>query len=542
MGKSFQITANRVDVVARRIAPETVTVKNGIVASVQPATHASGYLIPGFVDAHVHIESSMVMPSEFARAAVVHGTVATVSDPHEIANVCGLEGVERMLQDAEQTPFKFHFGAPSCVPTTKFETAGARISVREIGALLDNSRINHLSEVMNFPGVIAGDAEVMAKLAEAQKRGLPIDGHAPGVRGNEAERYIRAGISTDHECVSAAEAEEKIKAGCKIMIREGSAARNFEALWPLIGSHTDMCMLCSDDKHPDALLVGHINELVVRALKKGCDLFDVLRCASVNPIEHYALDVGLLQPGDPADFLLVDDIRTFRIRETYIDGQLVAKGGRSTLSPRRSEPINYFVSRTLSADSVRLRAETDQIRVIDVNDGQLITGSVIEPARIRGEFAESDVSRDLLKLVVVNRYRDATPAIGYVRGFGLQHGALASSVAHDSHNVVAVGVSDDDILTVINQVMDSKGGLAACGSGQSEFLHLPVAGLMSNRTCEAVAADYLRLEERAKQQGCALRSPFMTLSFLALPVIPSLKLTDRGLFDVDRFDFVSVFS
>lgn len=541
MDHSFEITANCVDVVAGKITPATVRVRDGRIVEIEPTSSATGYLLPGFVDAHIHIESSMLLPTQFAQVAMTHGTVATVSDPHEIANVCGIDGIEFMLQDAEKTPFKFHFGAPSCVPATDFETAGARIGVEGIERLLDDPRINHLSEMMNFPAVIARQPEVMAKLKAAQKRNLPIDGHAPGLRGSETVSYFSAGISTDHECVGLEEAEEKILAGCKIAIREGSAARNFDALWPLIDRYPESCMFCSDDKHPDELMLGHINQLVVRAIEKGCDLFNVLRAASMNTVQHYRLDVGLLQVGDPADFILVDNLQDFQVRQTYVSGQLVAKDGESQLSTKSSAQINKFEVLPLSAESLVVPATSNRVRTIQVIDGQLLTQLAETDVPTENGIAQTDPENDILKLVVVNRYRRTNPAVGFVRGFGMRGGALASSVAHDSHNVLAVGANDDEILEAINQIIDHRGGLAVVANEVVDVLPLPVAGLMSTESCERVAAAYSRLDQRAKQAGCPLQAPFMTLSFLSLPVIPSLKLTDLGLFDVERFECVSLF-
>ena len=538
--QSLSIRANLVDVVSKRITPAQVEVRAGRVASIECVDSAEDFILPGFVDSHVHIESSMVLPSEFAREAVRHGTVATVSDPHEIANVCGIEGVQLMLENAEQTPFKFHFGAPSCVPATSFETTGASLNAEAISRLLDDPRINHLSEMMNFPGVIAGDTEVHLKLEAARKRNLPIDGHAPGVLGDDLGIYLKAGITTDHECVSLEEAEAKLKAGCKIAIREGSAARNFDALWPLIQSHPESCLFCSDDKHPDDLVHGHIDRLVVRALRKGCDLFDVLQSACVNPVRHYRLNVGLLQIGDPADFVIARDLQSLPIRATYIEGRLVAENGKSRLDSTAPRILNKFHATETEESSLEVVASSPRMRVVEVYDGQLITGEN-EVAVERESLVSADTARDLLKLVVVNRYQSASPAVAFAQGFGLKRGALASSVAHDSHNIIAIGTSDADIVAAINCLVESKGGLSAASDGNQLVLPLPIAGLMSDKSCVEVAQKYAHLDQFAKSLGCTLRAPFMTLSFLALPVIPKLKLTDKGLFDVEAFDFVSLF-
>jgi adenine deaminase len=502
-GNAASIAGQVVDAKSRRVFSGEVHVREGRIAAIEPRSRpAATFLMPGFVDAHVHIESSMLVPSEFARAAVVHGTVATVSDPHEIGNVLGVAGVEYMLDNGAQTPFKFYFGAPSCVPATSYETAGAAITVAEVEALLDDRRIRYLSEMMNFPGVLNGDPDCLAKIAAAIRRGKRVDGHAPGLRGEQAARYFAAGITTDHECISKDEALDKIAAGCKIAIREGSAARNFDALYSLMGEHPQMVMLCSDDKHPDELLTGHINTLVRRAVERGVDVFDALQAACVNPVEHYGLDVGLLRVGDPADFIEVDSLQAFNARRTWIDG-----------------------------------------RAIEALDGQLITHRLPLRPTIAGGLAVSDPDRDLLKLAVVNRYQQAPLAVAFVRGFGIRSGAMASSVAHDSHNVIAVGVADDELAAAVNAVMEAGGGLAAVNHGSREryILPLPVAGLMGTGTCEEIGRAYQALDGAVKRWGSQLRAPFMTLSFMALLVIPALKLSDRGLFDGAAFKFTPLF-
>ncbi|MCL4127729.1 UNVERIFIED_CONTAM: hypothetical protein GTU68_015084 [Idotea baltica] len=498
--------------------------------------------MPGFVDAHIHVESSMLLPDQFARVAVTHGTVATVSDPHEIANVCGVEGVELMLRNAEQTSFKFCFGAPSCVPATEFETAGARIDAAEVTRLLDDPRIGYLSEVMNFPGVLNRDPEVMAKINAAIERNKPVDGHAPGLHGELAAQYVSAGITTDHECFTIDEALDKLKVGCKIAIREGSAARNFDALQSLIDSHPDMVMLCSDDKHPDEFLLGHINQLAARAIANGRQLMNVLRVACVNPVEHYGLDVGMLRVGDPADFILVEDLKDFRVQKTWLDGQLVAQDQKCLMPATISETINNFVANPISAESLIAPATGKNLRLIDAIDGQLITEHSNHPVSVENGNAVADADNDILKIVVINRYGPADPAIAFIRGFGLKAGAFASSVAHDSHNIVAVGTNDTDLAAAINAVIEERGGLSVSTGGKTDVLPLPVAGLMSTESCEWVAERYEKLDRRVKSFGSTLRAPYMTLSFMALLVIPSLKLSDKGLFDGDNFVFTSVFA
>lgn len=541
--KTFELKANIVDIVRKRVFPGAVTVDNGQITSVKDTGRdGEAYgttLMPGFVDAHIHIESSMLTPCQFARQAVVHGTVATISDPHEIANVLGVEGVRFMLDDAQHTPLKIMFGAPSCVPATTFETAGAALDAAEVTALLDDPRIGYLSEVMNFPGVLMGDRQVLAKLDAAKARRKPIDGHAPGLRGQRAADYIRAGISTDHECFTKDEALDKLAAGATIQIREGSAARNFEALHTLIDESPDKVMLCSDDKHPDELLTGHINELARRAVALGSDPMNVIRAGCANPVHHYKLNVGLLQEGDAADFIEVDNLNYFNVLRTFIDGVCVAENGRSLLTePAGCEPINKFEAKPIRPGDLKLPCASGKARVIGALDGQLVTECRVLDVKTVAGHAGADTARDLLKIAVVNRYQPAPPAVALIQGFGLKRGAIASSVAHDSHNVVAVGTNDDDLARAINLVIENRGGLSYAEEGTKEVLPLPIAGLMSLGSCAEVAGAYARLDAAAKRAGCTLRAPYMTLSFMALLVIPSLKLSDKGLFDGEKFAFV----
>ena len=540
---AWKVAGQLVDIRGRRTYAGEISVEDGKIAAIDPVDSApEKFLLPGFVDAHIHIESSMLVPTEFARAAVLHGTVATVSDPHEIGNVLGVAGVEYMLENAEQSPLKFNFGAPSCVPATTFETAGATITVEEVEQLLADPRIRYLSEMMNFPGILFGDADCLAKVAAAHKLGKPVDGHAPGLRGEDAAKYIAAGITTDHECFTRDEALDKLAAGCKISIREGSAARNFDALVSLIGEYPEQTMLCSDDKHPDELLEGHINVLVRRAVAAGIDIYDALQAACLNPIEHYQLDVGQLQVGDPADLIEVDSLQDFNVSRTWIDGQLLAENGSTTIP--RSEPAvaNQFVATTVEPEQLVVEAKPGKLQVIEALDGQLITNRLeVEPCVANGKIV-SDVANDVLKLVVVNRYRSEPPAIAFIKNFGIARGALASSVAHDSHNVIAVGVSDEDLAAAINAVMDAEGGLSAvCAVDDLSLVQpLPVAGLMATGTCEEVGAAYQKLDAAVKSWGSPLRAPYMTLSFMGLLVIPELKLSDLGLFDGGKFEFTEL--
>lgn len=542
---------NLVDLHQRRIYPAEIIVENGRILQIRELDHApetAGYVLPGFVDAHVHIESSMLPPAEFARMAVVHGTVATVSDPHEIANVLGNEGVMYMLEDAARVPLKFCFGAPSCVPATTFETAGAVMDADAVEKLLQHPAIGYLSEMMNFPGVLFNDAQVMAKIAAAHRLGKPVDGHAPGLRGEDARKYFAAGISTDHECFTYDEGREKAQLGVHILIREGSAARNFEALWPLLNEFPGQIMFCSDDKHPDELVHGHIDRLVRRACALGCDRFDVLRAACLHPATHYRLPVGLLREGDPADFIRVRDLDTFQVLETWLDGQKVAENGQSLLPSLKSATPNHFVAQPKTPADFRLpaaeRAENTVLcRIIEALDGQIVTGAAAGHLPVVDGVIEPDPARDILKIAVVSRYTpDARPAIGFVRGFGLQRGALASSVAHDSHNIVVVGTDDAALCAAVNAVIEARGGISATdGKGEMQVLPLPIAGLMSTLDGYELARTYGAIDSWVKtSSGCTLQAPFMVLSFLALPVIPKLKMTDLGLFDVERFGFVPV--
>lgn len=540
---SESLTANIVDVLQRRIASGQVTWRDGVITAVAetgPEMPGLTYLIPGFVDAHVHIESSMLAPSEFARLAVRHGTVATVSDPHEIANVLGLAGVRYMLENSRQAPFKMFFGAPSCVPATPFETAGASLELDEIGILLREDGLLYLSEMMNFPAVLARDAAVMAKIALAQSLGLPVDGHAPGLTGARARRYAEAGISSDHECVSLEEARDKLACGMHILIREGSAARNFDTLQPLIRSHPDQVMFCSDDKHPDDLARGHIDRLAARAVAAGLDALDVLRCACVNPVLHYRLPVGLLRVGDAMDAAEVADLRDFRPQRTWVQGRLVAEAGRSLIERAPIRLINRFQARKITPADLEVAAAGERLRVIDARDGELLTREALLAPRVENDSIVPDPERDVLYLLVLNRYREAPPALAFVRGFGLHRGALASSVAHDSHNLVAVGADAESLCRAVNALIDSGGGIAVADGGAVESLPLPVAGLMSDQDGDAVAARYTELTRRAGELGSPLRAPFMTLSFMALLVIPELKLSDLGLFDGREFCFTGL--
>ena len=540
--KTFTLQGNIIDVVNCECFTGTVFVQDGKIAKIVKEPVANDcYICPGFIDAHVHIESSMLVPSEFARLAVPHGTVATVSDPHEIANVLGLQGVRFMLENASQVPFKFYFGAPSCVPATNFETSGACLGVEEIASLLERDEIKYLAEMMNFPGVIYDDPEVVGKLAVAKKLGKPVDGHAPGLKGVNLEKYYNAGISTDHECFSIDEAREKVALGMNILIREGTAAKNFDSLIKILLEAPDSVMFCSDDKHSNDLVLGHINQLLKRALMLQIEPISVFRAATFNPVKHYKLDVGLLQPGDPADLVVFDNLVSFNILQTFINGSLVAENGKSIIKHIVTTPVNRFVSNPITKADLSVKAVSQKMNVIEVIDGELITKKILTHPTIKDSYAISDVGRDILKLVVVNRYQTQRPAIGFVKNFGLQRGAVAQSIAHDSHNIIAVGTNDLDLENAINSVIDNKGGLVAVDGDNKTVLALPVAGLMSTEDGYNVAKLYNRLNLKTYEMGSHLHSPWMTLSFLALLVIPELKLSDKGLFDGNSFQFTSLF-
>jgi len=535
------IQGQYVDILNKRIYPATVIIQEGVIVSITECEAApSQYILPGFIDSHVHIESSMLVPSSFARLAVVHGTIGTISDPHEIANVCGLEGVEYMIDNGKKVPFHFFFGAPSCVPATQFETAGAFIDSAATATLLASPDIYYLSEMMNFPGVLHQDPEVMKKIKAAHQTGKPVDGHAPGLMGDLAKQYIEAGISTDHECFTIEEAVDKLSFGMHILIREGSAAKNFEALYELIDDHPKKVMLCSDDKHPDSLLEGHINQLCARAVAKGINLFNVLRCACINPVLHYKLPTGFARVNDPANLILVNDLVHFKVIETYIDGQLVAKEGKSLIQPLQATTLNQFNAHPITLADLRLSAtnypsKDGLVPVIHAIDGQLITNLVWAKPTIQDSEIIADVEKDVLKVVVYNRYHAAKPKIGLIQSFGFTTGAIASTVAHDSHNIIAVGVDDESILKAINLVVEEKGGISCVHDNESKVIGLPVAGLMSTADPYQVANDYIEIDKMAKSLGTALGSPFMTLSFMALLVIPHIKMSDLGLFDGDQF-------
>ncbi|MEO6220079.1 MAG: adenine deaminase [Ginsengibacter sp.] len=543
---NFIVSGNIIDIEAGCFFSGSVYVEDGKIISIEKkglAEENSFYILPGFIDAHVHIESSMLLPAEFARLAVVHGTVATISDPHEIANVCGIEGVLFMIENGKQVPFKFHFGAPSCVPATIFETAGASLDTEDVDKLLASDEINYLSEMMNFPGVLHADEEVMMKINSAKKYKKPVDGHAPGLRGEDAKKYIEAGISTDHECFTKEDALGKLKYGMKILIREGSAAKNFDALISLLHDHPGQIMFCSDDKHPDSLVSGHINLLCKRAVEKEIDIFKIIKAACINPVAHYNMNVGLLKTGDPADFIVVKDLVNFDVVATYINGILVVEKGVSKIAAPRSKTINNFHchKKEISEFKYQISDFPSQALAIEALDGQLITSKIVVKPKMENGFYVSDIKTDVLKIVVINRYKDAPVAKGFIKNFGLKKGAIASSVAHDSHNIIAVGVDDESLCKAANLIIEKRGGISCVDSLNASFekiLPLPVGGLMSSNDGYKVAEEYSDIDKAAKQLGSGLSAPFMTLSFMALLVIPHIKLSDLGLFDGDNFAFI----
>ena len=537
----MKIKGQIVDIYNKTIYKGELVVEGGKIKAIIKKDHqVTDFIMPGFIDAHIHIESSMLVPSEFAKIAVTHGTVATVSDPHEIANVLGIEGIEFMIENGNKVPFKFNFGAPSCVPATAFESAGAVIDSEGIKKLLQKKEIKYLAEMMNYPGVLYDDDEISKKIAWAKHYNKPVDGHAPGLRGDDISKYISAGISTDHECFTYEEGLEKLQKGMKVIIREGSAAKNFEALIDLLPEHFENMMFCSDDKHPDDLLINHINKLCARSIKKEIDLYKVLQAACINPINHYNLDVGTLKVGDPADFIIVEDLVNFKTLQTYIDGELVFSKGISKIESIPFKILNNFNTNKKSISDFRVESNAKQIRVIEALEGELVTNELIENSLIEDGNLVSNIHTDVLKMAVVNRYKNEKPAIAFIKNFGLKEGAIASSVGHDSHNVIAIGSTDQAICNAVNLLIETKGGICALSNSEKKVLPLPIAGIMSDQNGKTIGKEYALLDQMAKEMGSTLKAPYMTLSFMALLVIPSLKLSDKGLFNGSKFEFTSL--
>lgn len=536
----MKVTGMLVDVHERSTYPATINFNDGIILSIEKVKEKpTCFILPGLIDAHIHIESSMITPPAFAWTAVKHGTTGVVSDPHEIANVMGIEGVNFMINEARKVPLYFWFGAPSCVPATEMESSGASIDHTEIEKLLSRKEIKYLSEMMNFPGVIYDNEEVWLKLNAAKKNFKPIDGHAPGLTGEALKKYVSAGISTDHECSTLKEAEEKISLGMKILIREGSAARNLEALKNLIKINPQMVMLCSDDLHPEMLMARHINKIVAQLISEGFDKYDVIKCCTVNPVKHYGLDAGLLKAGQSADFILVDDIKKMNVLETWIRGNKVYDRGTVFFNYKRAKNINNFNCSAIKTEDIIIPRTSKKMLVIEAFEGELFTKKVISDTG-KKRNVESNIKEDILKIVVKDRYNNTPPSVAFIKGFGLKHGAFGSSVAHDSHNIICVGTTDEDIVSAVNEIIRLKGGLAVSSGEKISSLRLSIAGIMSDNSCEEVAADYEALTHKVKSMGGRLKAPFMTLSFMALLVIPELKLSDKGLFDGEKFDFTSL--
>jgi adenine deaminase len=537
----MKVKGRLVDIHNRDIYPAVISIADGRIESVERTDSAPDvYILPGLIDAHIHIESSMVTPGAFAMAAVKHGTCSVVSDPHEIANVLGIEGVEFMIADAKKVPLNFFFGAPSCVPATEFESNGANLGHKEVKKLLVMKEIKYLSEMMNFPGVIYNNAEVHKKLDCAKELNKPIDGHAPGLSGELLRKYVSAGITTDHECSRLEEAKEKISLGMKILIREGSAAKNLNALKELFITNADKVMLCSDDLHPEMLRERHINKLIAQLISEGYNEFDVIRSATINPSEHYDLDAGLLRQGDYADFILVDRLEKMDVKETWIKGVKVFGNGEVLFKYEKSKPVNKFNCRPINESEILVKNRHRDIRIITAEEGELLTSELKGSPGTSG-YVIPDLNSDILKIVVKDRYKDSAPAMGFINGFNLKNGAFASSIAHDSHNIIAIGTNDKDIVNSINEIVRLKGGLAVSNGGTIGSLQLNIGGIMTTRSCNEIAEDYNNLNQLVNSLGCTMKAPFMTLSFMALLVIPDLKIGDRGLFDVKRFKPVSLF-
>jgi adenine deaminase len=537
----MKVSGKLVDIHSGNIYPACISIKDGKIEDIEKSNSVPNvFIMPGLIDSHIHIESSMVTPGAFAMAALKHGTCGVVSDQHEIANVLGKKGVEFMINDAKKVPLNFFFGAPSCVPATIFESNGAILDHKEVRRLLKMHEIKYLSEMMNFPGVIHDDKEILKKLNCAKELGKPIDGHAPGLTGKSLQKYIDAGISTDHECSSLKEAREKISLGMKILIREGSAAKNLNSLKSLFNTNPDMVMLCSDDLHPEMLKKGHINKLIAELISEGFNKFDVIRSATINPSEHYSLDAGLLRPGDSADFILVDSLKKMNVQETWIRGEKVFSNGEVMFKYKEGRPINNFHSSKVNEADIKVKNSHHDIRIIVAEEGELITAE-IHGSSGGSEYVTTDIGNDVLKIVVKDRYKDFPPSVGFIKGFGLKQGAYASSIAHDSHNIISVGTNDHDIVNSINEIIRLKGGLTVTSGKSIESLQLNIGGIMTTRSVDEIAHDYDKLNQLVNSFGSKMKAPFMTLSFMALLVIPDLKIGDQGLFDVKKFEQVSLF-
>lgn len=531
-----------VDIRGKSTTPGRIIVRDGTIAAIEPLEKEpdnAPFLLPGLTDAHIHIESTMLTPVNYSLTAVAHGVVNSVSDPHEIANVLGVPGIDYMIENARATRFNCFFGMPSCVPSSYLETAGASIDAARTAELLRRPDIWYLAEMMNYPGVVGADPEVTGKIQAALEAGKPVDGHARGIEGDELRRYAAAGITTDHECATLDDALERIAAGMKIIVRDGSAARNFDALADIIDMYPAQSMLCSDDKHPKDLLEGQIDQLVRRGIARGISVWNLLLAACINPVEHYGLPSGLMRPGDKATFIAVDNLHDFNVLHTVIEGHVVYscahgvdRGELLLHEPSGARP-NIFNAQPITPADISLNPATESVKVIGVHDGELFTPCLVLPvASLKQER--------VAKIVVYNRYGRSTPKTAYIKGFDLSRGAIAASVAHDSHNIIAIGENDADICSAINALIASKGGMAVADAAELLVLPLPIAGLMTDEPAERVAAASHSLEAKVASLGCTLHSPFITMAFMALPVVPALKITDRGLVDVTKFDFTTI--
>ncbi len=537
-GGSSLIKGNLLNVFTEEIYPAEIFFENGVIKCVKPVKEdLDDFILPGFIDAHIHIESSMLTPSRFAETVVPHGTTSVISDPHEIANVVGLDGIKYMMKDAESVPLNVFFTAPSCVPATSFETSGAVIGVEELDELLRQDNIVALGEMMNFPGVLAEDPLVMEKIRLARKYNKPVDGHAPLLSGPDLCKYIGAGISTDHECTSTEEAMEKIRLGMKIMIREGSSARNMVDLVSVGGD-----FIVSDDKDIEELLIGHVDVMLRKAVEFGLDPIDAVKMVTINPCIHYNLNRGCISPGKPADIVIVDNLKDFNVKKVFIEGNLVASDHEALFSFKPLLIENTFnLSPKMSEDfEVLSSKDKETVRVIEVMEGQLLTHKIEAVLKVDNGKINPDVENDVLKISVVERYGHGRISNAFVHGFGIEKGAIASSVAHDSHNIIVVGTNSKDMAYAVNKLSENNGGLVAISDEQYKSLMLPVAGLMSTRGAEEVSRECRDLNEMLVNMGCKLNTPFMALSFMALLVIPKLKISDKGLFDVENFKFVNV--
>jgi adenine deaminase len=530
------------DPISRVLIPGKILIEKGKIGKIERDDCIKGPIIlPGFVDSHIHIESSMLLPVEFSRIAKRHGTIAVVADPHEIANVAGVEGIDFMINNSKDAEIQFYFGAPSCVPASPFDDCYKVIDSVEIEKMLIRDDIYFLGEMMNFPGVINSDQDVISKIEAAKRYGKQVDGHAPGLKAESLSKYIRAGITTDHECFTLEEAEEKISKGMKVLIREGSAAKNFNTLNPLVNKNPEVTMVCTDDCHPEDLIEGHINNLVKKSLAIGYNIFDIIQVVSVNPIKHYRLDLGLLQVGDSADFIVVDNLVDLRILASYVKGVNILENEKTDSHETKKYNLEYVFTKKIDVGDLKLAPRTNKLKAIDVIEGELVTKEIVYNIKTQNQSVISDIENDILKIVVVNRYKEKEVFVGFIKGFGLKKGAIAESIAHDSHHIIAVGVDDRSIFKVLEYVINQKGGLCYFDDSDIWGLPLPIYGLISDEPAEIVAKKYKGINAKVAKDGCLLKAPFMTLSFMALSVIPNLKITPKGLFDVNRFKFIDQF-